>query len=323
MTDILRTTVILICSGLCGSSMGRAQTPTSRVPPQTPPGYVLGPDDQFVIRAMDVDELDGKAGRVDLRGYIDVPLLGNVKAAGLTVDQLEAEVTRRLRTYVREPRVTVTVSEYRSQPVSVLGAVNTSGVYNLTGRNTLEQVLSKAGGLRSDAGNTIKITRARERGPIPLPTAKSDPTGGFSTADVSVKSLLEAEDPRENIVIEPTDVISVPKAELVYVVGAVRRPGGFVLGERENMTVLEAVSMAEGLDRTSAAKRAKIIRRGTTNARAEISVNLEKILSGQSRDIPLLANDILFIPNSAAKSATLRGIEVAIQLGTGIAIFRR
>jgi polysaccharide export outer membrane protein len=296
--------------------------------PAVPAGsekYVLGPDDQITIRALEVDELDGKVARVDMLGYIDVPMLGRIKAAGLSVDQLEVELTGQLERYVRQPQVTVIVSEYHSQPVSVLGAVNSPGVYNLTGPNTLVQVLSKAGGLRNDAGNTINITRRREMGTIPLPSATIARSGEFSTAEVSLRGLLDAKDPENNIILKPTDVISVPKADLVYVVGAVHRSGGFVLSERENMTVLQAVSMAEGLEKTSAAKDAKIIRRGTSNDRAEIPVNLAKILSGKSPDVPLLANDILFIPNSAAKSAALRAVEAAIQTGSfvaGYAVFR-
>jgi polysaccharide biosynthesis/export protein len=322
ISALMRRAVVVVCFGTFISATISAQTLVGPAPTEHTAEYVLGPDDQIVVRALDVEEIDGRVARVDLHGYIDVPLLGKVKAGGLSVEQLEAELARQLRKYVQEPQVTVTVSEYRSQPVSVLGAVNSPGVYNLTGRNTLVEVLSKAGGLRNDAGNTIEITRGRAWGAIPLSSAKSDPSGEFSTAQVSVKSLLEARDPQENIMIEPTDVISVPRADLVYIVGAVHRPGGFVLNERENMTVLQAVSMAEGLEKTSAPRRAKIIRKGMTTDRAEIPVNLVKILSGKSPDVPLLANDILFVPISGAKTAAYRSIEAAIQVGTGIAIFR-
>ena len=293
-----------------------AQTPSSSPTPTSTEKYVLGPDDQITVRALEVEEIDGKTARVDLQGYIDLPLIGKIRAAGLSVDAVETELSNRLRKYVRDPQVSVTVSEYHSQPVSVLGAVNTPGVYNLTGPSTLEQVLSRAGGLRSDAGNTISITRRQALGPIPLTSAKSDTTGEFSTAQVNVKSLLEGRNPQDNITVMPTDIISVPRAELVYVVGAVHKPGGFVLNERESMTVLQALSMSEGLERTSAAKSARIIRSSTSSQRTEIPVNLSSILSGKSPDVPLLANDILFVPNSAGKSAALRALEAALQAGT-------
>jgi polysaccharide export outer membrane protein len=140
---------------------------------------------------------------------------------------------------------------------------------------------------------------------------------------VDVKSLLEAKNPRQNVLVKPGDVISVPRADLVYVVGAVRKPGGFVLSERSNMTVLEAVAMAEGMEKTAAPGRAKIIRGGTTTARVEIGVNLSKITSGKSADVPLLANDILIVPGSGAKVAFYRSMEAALQAGIGIAVYRR
>ena len=147
--------------------------------------------------------------------------------------------------------VTVSVFEFRSQPVSVLGAVNTPGVHQIRGRKTLFEVISEAGGLKNEAGNSIKITRRKEFGAIPLPGAGADPSGEFSVAEVSVKSVMEARNPQENIQIQPNDVISVPKAELVYVIGAVKRAGGFILSEREQISVLQALSMAEGLDRVA------------------------------------------------------------------------
>ncbi|MBV9303123.1 MAG: polysaccharide biosynthesis/export family protein [Acidobacteriaceae bacterium] len=289
--------------------------------------YVLGPDDQLVIRAVGVDEFDEKGStappRIDMRGYIDIPIMGKVKAAGLTVQQLEEEITEKLRKYVRDPQVTVTVAEFKSQPVSIVGSVLQPGVYHLTGQNTLVQVLSQSQGLAEDAGNKINITREQAQGPIPLPGATEDPSGKFYTATVNTKLLLDAKDPGANIKIMPNDVISVPKAEMVYVVGAVNKSGGFVLSERESISVLQAVSMAEGLERTSAASRAKIIRRSDSNQRVEIPTDLKKILAGQAPDQQLYANDILFVPTSGPKTASLRALEAAIQVGTGVAIYRR
>ena len=322
VVEFRRGVVHLLTVTACLVGLICAQVPESSIPSDS---YVLGPDDQITVRALEVEEIDGKTARVDLQGYIDLPLIGKVKAAGLSVGDVETTLSNRLRKYVREPQVSVTVSEYRSQPVSVLGAVNIPGVYILTGPSTLEQVLSRAGGLRSDAGNTISITRRQALGPIPLPSAKSDTTGEFSTAHVDVKSLLEARNPHDNITVKPTDIISVPRAELIYVVGEVHKPGGFVLNERESMTVLQALSMSEGLERTAAAKSAKIIRSSTSSQRTQIPVNLSSILSGKSPDVPLLANDILFVPNSSGKSAALRALEAALQAGTfasGYAIVR-
>jgi polysaccharide biosynthesis/export protein len=289
------------------------------IEPSSP--YVLGPDDEITVRAIDVDEIDGKTARVDRSGSVDLPLVGKLKASGLSVGQFEEELTKRLAKYVKEPRVSVTVSDYKSQPVSVLGAVNTPGVYNVTGPTTLAQVLSRAGGIRNDGGSTVNITRSSAWGPIPLASAKEDPSGNFSTADVSLKTLMDASNPRDNILVKPTDTITVPRADLVYVVGAVNKAGGFALTDRGNITVLQAVSLAEGLQKTSAPKNAKIVRGGTAGSKQEIKVNLAKILSGSSPDMPLLANDILFVPTSGAKAVSYRVLEAAVQTGTGIAIF--
>jgi polysaccharide export outer membrane protein len=286
--------------------------------------YVLGPDDQVVIKVLDVTEIDDKPVRVDMRGNINVPIAGRLQAAGLTVEQLEAALIEKLKTVLNDPQVTVTVAQYRSQPVSVLGSVRNPGVHQVQGRKTLFEILSLAGGLNPDAGHSIKITRKKTSGPLPLPTAVDDPTGEFRVAEVSVKSVMGAKNPQENILVLPNDVVSVPKAELVYIIGAVRKSGGFVLAEKERVSVLQALSLAEGLDRVAAPKNAKILRPvegGDT--RQEIAVNLSKIMSGQAQDVPMLANDILFVPNSKTKSAAIRGLEAAIQMGTGLVIYSR
>jgi len=288
------------------------------------PQYVLGPGDQILIRALDVDELSDKPVRMETNGLIKLPMVGRLRAGGLTVEQLESEIVKRLKTFVQEPQVSVAVTEYRSQPVSVLGAVAQPGVHQLQGRKTLFEVLSLAGGLRQDAGHSIMITRSKEQGPIPLENAKDDPTGRYSVASVGVKSVVEARNPRENILIMPNDVISVPRAEMVYVVGAVKKSGGFVLNERENITVLQALSLAEGADKSAATKQAKILRAAPgQSARLEIPVNLKQIMAGRAADVPMRAEDILFVPTSAARSASIRAADAAVQITTGLIIWRR
>jgi polysaccharide biosynthesis/export protein len=289
-----------------------------------PTTYTLGTDDQIVIRAVDVEEIDNKPVRIDTRGNINLPLVGHIEAAGLTTDELEKKIAERLKTYVNVPDVSVSVVDLRSQPISVLGSVQTPGVHQLQGQKSLFEVLSLAGGLRPDAGNLVKVSRHLEWGPIPLPTAANDSTDQFSVASVSVKSIMSASNPAENILIRPNDVVSVPKANMVYAIGAVRKPGGFVLGENESLSALQVLSLAEGLETSASAKNVKIMRNipGSGN-RAEIPVDLQKILTGKASDVSLLADDILFIPTSASKSAALRTLEAAIQVGTGIAIYRR
>ena len=259
-----------------------------------------------------------------MSGYLRLPMVGRIRAAGLTVEQLQAEIVSRLRQYIKEPDVAVDVTDFRSQPVSVIGAVKNPGVHQLQGRKTLIEILSLAGGLSDDAGYSIKITRSLDRGPIPLPSAAADPSGRFSVAQVSLKDLMEARNPAQNILIQPHDVISVPRADMVYVVGQVSRAGGFVLHENETISALQALSLAGGLDRTASPKNARILRSaGNAASRTEIAINLNKILQGRSPDVPMQPNDILFVPASGSKKVAVRALEAAIQVGTGIAIWRR
>jgi polysaccharide export outer membrane protein len=269
------------------------------------------------------EELGDDPYPIDLQGYLTLPRIGRVYAGGLTVEQLQIELTKRFREYLQEPAVTIAVAEYRSQPVSVLGAVGTPGVHQIRGQKTLFEVISEAGGIKTDAGNTITITRQIVNGPLPLPDAVTDPSGRYSVADLNIRAVMSARSPADNIPVKPYDVITVPKADLIYVIGAVKRAGGFPLQERANMTVLQALSLAEGLDKTASSKKAKILRGDDpTHARTEVPVDVKSILEGKSDDMPLLSNDILFIPSSQAKAATYRALEALIQTGTGIAIYR-
>src|SRR6185503_14123883 len=197
------------------------------------------------------------------------------------------------------------------------------GVHQLGGRRTLMEVLSLAGGIEENAGNAIRITRRTEMGPLPLPNVKLDTTGGFYVGEVDVRSLLEARNPASNIDVLPNDVITVPKGDLVYVIGAVRRPGGFILNQEKQMSVLQALSLAEGLDKLAKADSARILRPGAVGApRVEIRVDVKRILEGNARDITLDPNDILFVPDSKARSASMRALEAAVQMATGVAVWR-
>jgi polysaccharide export outer membrane protein len=286
--------------------------------------YILGPGDQITIRALEIDEISDKPVRIETSGFINLPMVGRLKASGLTVEQLETQLASRLKTFVQDPQVSVAISEFRSQPVSLLGSVSSPGVHQLQGRKNLFEVLSLAGGLKPDAGHSIKITRDKQYGPIPLPDAHDDSTGRYSVASVSVKSIIEASNPRENIPIMPNDVISVPRAEMVYVVGSVKKSGCFIHNDREKITVLQALSLAEGADNTAATKQAKILRTAPgQSTRLEIPVNLKEILAGKANDVPMGADDILFVPNSVARSASIRAAEMAIQITTGLVIWRR
>ena len=222
-------------------------------------GYVLGPDDQIVIHAIDAPEISDKPFLIGMNGNITLPLIGRVQAGGLTVEQLETELNTRLKKYMQDPQVSVTVAEFRSQPVSVFGAVTKPGVIQLRGRKTLYEVLSMAGGPTESAGSSLTVTRRRENGEIPLPGATIDPTGQFSTAELNVQEILEGKNPAANIEIKPNDTISVSEASsnMIYVVGDVEHGGAFTLGGRQSLSVLRALSLAGGLGRTAKPQKAQ------------------------------------------------------------------
>jgi polysaccharide export outer membrane protein len=285
--------------------------------------YLLGPDDQLEISGPELSEVSNKPVRIDGDGDIQMPLVGRVHVSGLTVQQSEQELNRVLSTYIRRPQVVVNVAEVRSQPVSVLGAVNTPGVHQVQGHKTLLEMLALAGGVRPDAGYSIRLTRELEWGCIPLPNAELDPSGRFSVAELNLRKIMEAQSPEENIQIFPHDVISVPKAEMVYVIGEVRRSGGFVLGEHQTISVLQALSLAEGLNGAADTRHARILRlKRDADQREELGVDVKGVLTGKKPDVPLHGDDILFIPGSTGKKAALRAIEAAIQTGTGLAVWR-
>lgn len=280
--------------------------------------YVLGVGDQISVWALLAEEISDRPIPIGPSGYVNFPLVGRVRVTGLTVESLEAELNKKLSVYIKDPQVTVTVTEYSSKPVSLIGAVNRPGVHQLQRPVTLVEALSLAGGLTDKAGPTVKITRRHEWGPLPLPGAVPDTTGGFSVAELYLSEIIEAKNPERNILVQPHDVITVPAADTVYIIGAVNKPGAFLLASRDNVSVLTALSMAGGLDnRIAAAKDVRVLRLVPDQPeRIEIAVNVKDILAGKTADQTLVADDILFVPDSRSKKITSRIIDTAIRMGT-------
>ena len=269
------------------------------------PAYRLGPGDVVDIAVFEVEELS-KPATVAPDGTVTLPLVGVVELSGLTTRQA-GERLRDLYAnhWIRNPQIAVAVREYHSQPVVVLGAVAKPGVYQLRGRRRLSDVLAVAEGLAPEAGSEITILRPRPPGPGQILTV--------ATRDLIV----------DNPWVEAGDTVRVSKAGIVYVVGEVERAGGFPLKDQEAITVLQALSLAGGLRPTAARQQARIIRTPTGGPREEIPVRVADILNGQAPDLALAPNDVLFIPHSQARRAAARAAEAAIQLATGVVIWRR
>jgi polysaccharide biosynthesis/export protein len=301
------------------TTLAPAQDKIERAP------YVLAPEDSIVVRVPVAEEFATERApyKIDNDGFINLPLLGRWKAAGLNLKQLEAELTQRLKTHYLNPQVSVSVAELHSQPVSILGAVNTPGLQRITGRETIVEGLSRAGGLRVDAGRTMTVTRGVEYGKIPLPGAKDDVTGKFSVIELNISSIISGEHAAENIALQPHDVVTVSRAPVIYVLGDVTKSGAFVLNERDNISALKALALAGGLGRNAAPSSARILRLDPERTlRREIPVNLPKIMKNKAEDLELKPEDILYIPDNLTKKIASRSIEAAIGIGSNIATWR-
>jgi polysaccharide export outer membrane protein len=292
---------------------------------QIPADYMLGPGDQVTVFVADLpDEFTNKTFRVDSMGDLSLPIVGRLHVVGFTSARLEKEISSQLLSTLTTPQVNVAIINFASQSVSVLGAVNTPGIRLLEGHRTLFEVLSESGGLRSDAGYVVNVTRELQSGNIPVKQAALDSSGTSYVASIKLKDLINNTNRSENITVLPGDTISVPKADLVYAIGSVTKSGGFLLNEHESLSALQVISLAEGLTKTAASDRAMIIRsiNGSTE-RTEIPVNLKQLMAGKGKDVQLQPNDILFVPNSAAKTASLRAIESLVTVATGMSVYGR
>jgi polysaccharide export outer membrane protein len=263
------------------------------------PNYVLGPTDQIQIKAPDVDEIDQKPFRIDGDGNINLPLVGRIHAAGMTLQELEVDLVRRLREYVREPTVFITPIQFRSAPVYFVGLFMRPGIYPLQGNRTLLEMLATVGPMQPTASRHITITRHEEYGPIPLPGAIVDPEKKVSTVEISLGSLSQNISPAENILMQPYDVVTVGRAELVYMNGEILRIGGLELGERESIPIMQAISQSGGFGINAKREKVRILRPiEGTNRRAVFYINAKDLFDGKGLDVPLLPGDIVYIPHS-------------------------
>ncbi len=301
-----------------------ASVPTPPPPPAAAdsPSYLLGPEDLLTVRVFAADDIPDKPVQIDNDGTLTLPMIGPVHAAGLTVEQLQANLVTAYKKYFKDPQVSVQVNEFHSQPVSVAGNVTTPGVVQLRGNRNLMEVISMAGGLRPDAGDTVQITRNLSEGPIPVADAFTDPTGKYSIARIDIRAVMNGKDPQGNITIKPHDVVTVPRARMIYVLGNVTKPGGFVLTDDESMSVSKAIALAGGWDKTAKLSDARVLRASGGAEREQIPANVSKIMHNKAPDIQMRPDDILFIPNSTGKMAGALGLSTAIGLGTGLAIWR-
>lgn len=308
--------------------------------------YRIGSHDLLEINVFEAPDLN-RSLRVSAGGEISMPLLGAVQSSGLTARELEGTLEVRLRQYMKDPHVGVFVTTVESHPVSVVGAVKKPGVFQIRGTKTVLEMLSMAEGLSDDAGDEVLVMRGAglhfgsdsnggsanpdvTASPAPqspsqtqMPSGAADDLSYNDTIKINLKDLLESGDQRFNVAVYPGDIVKVTRGGIIYVIGDVKKPGGFVLKTDQNMSVLKAIALAEGLNATAAKSRTKIIRTDEkTGQRFEFPIDLGKVLAGKTPDTPLKPADIVFIPNSSGKTMLYKGSEAAVATASGLIIWR-
>jgi polysaccharide biosynthesis/export protein len=302
----------VMAQGLLAQAASPSQKALSAAPNQAaePPGTPissnllrLGTGDLVEVSVYNVPELSTKA-RVSSEGDIYLPLVDYVRVGGLTADQAQAAIQQKLSDggFVKNPHVSVFVQEYASQGASVLGEVARPGIYPVMGQQRLFDVISAAGGFTEKAGQSITVThRNQPEKPVTVPLARN--------------AIDNAEG---NVPVYPGDTIVVRKGDVVYVVGEVGKPSGFLM-DGGHLTVLQVIALAGGTTRVAKLSGTRILRKSPTGI-TETTVALKKILEAKSPDVAMQADDILFVPTSAAKAAAGRTMDAVLQTASALSI---
>ncbi len=280
------------------SSMGKSSLSVISGPRQIVAGDLLN------VVVFDTPELSGQV-RVGEKGVAVLPLIGAVELNGLAPEQAQQVIAQRLRDgrFVKDPQVTVIVSEYASQAVTVIGEVAKPGAYPLVAGNRLFDILSQASGLSPVAGTRVKIIH-RDQMDKPVQLAVRDAKGQISDS---------------NVELLPGDTVIVERAGVIYVLGDVAKPGGYVM-DHEQITVLEAIALAQGTTKTSSLNKARLLRR-TASGVEQSKLPLKSILNAKVLDPILQAGDIVYVPGSLPKNAMQMGLQGILSSAAGSAIY--
>jgi polysaccharide biosynthesis/export protein len=327
----------------------RSMSASARVMPHD---YVIGNGDLLDLEVFDAKEFSREV-RVSQTGTIGIPLVPvRLHVAGLTEVQAEQKITEVLESngLVSHAEVSLSVKERKSKPITVVGAVAHPTVYQADRPVTLLEVLAEAGGVANDAGDTAIVSRPVQEVPADLleppaigpeeqvpaaasqaaapnapanSPARGDPPRLNTTITINLNELLESGEAANNIILQAGDIVTVPHSGIVYILGAVSKPGGFVLAnDRGQMTTLKVLALAGGLNSTAKRDHAVIVRKDNQGQQHEVAIDLKKVLERRAEDVQLQPGDILYVPDSAARKAVLRTVELGIALGTGVALYR-
>jgi len=265
--------------------------------------YSIGPDDLLEISVFEVPELKTTV-RVSSGGYIKLPLGDAIRAKGLTVSELESLIAVRLKKYCNEPTVTIFIKEHRSQQISVLGYVKAPGIFYVSGQKSLLDLLSLAGGLTAEGADICIVQR----------TSAADQDGNRHVENIAVdiNELLTNGRAELNIPVISGDIIHVPKSGVFFVDGAVASPGLFPL--KGKVSLVQALSMAKGLNYEAARGDIKIYRDNGSQERELIAADYNAILDGKNQDIDLKDKDIIIVEKNGVKSF-IKGIATTLNFG--------
>ncbi len=285
--------------------------------------YQVGPEDQLAIAIFGQDNLNRDL-RVNGQGQIAMPLVGEVKVAGLTPSQIEKRLEELYDAhFLVNPQITVTVKEFRHQRVAVTGAVAKPGSYEIIGPRTLLEVLSLAGGFSNvattpgQAGDVVDVIR-HQNAPDLATSMKTGADKPFSpkteTMVIDLRRLVSGQSPELNIPVRNGDVIHVPFAGTAYVLGGVRKPGNIAV--KENLTVAQAVAMAGGVDPILGTNSITVMRFDEQGKPISINTNLNSIIARNDEDLPIKDNDVVVVNESTLKK-TLFIIRQLIPIPSG------
>lgn len=310
MTNRFASAVVAGMLLLAGSIAGFGQQqPVSAPPAHAPVALTIGSGDLVDVVMYDAPELSGKF-RVDEKGDMDMPLLGLVHVEGLNVEQAEKLIEARyVAAEILRPegaQATIFIEEYATQGITVSGEVKNPGVYPALGVRMLNDVLTAAGGVTNLASSKVIITH-RDKPNDPL-SVEYNPE--------ALKPILPT------VQILPGDTIMVPRAGVVYVAGNVQKPGGYVLDGRSPLTMEEAMALAGGGGHAAKLSKVQVVRTLDDNRKEMIIVAVDKIYQGKAPDLALMDGDIVYVPTSTGKLATLQAIQSALGIGTSIAVYK-
>lgn len=282
------------------------------------PGQKIGPNDLIAVSVYDSPELT-RTARLTADGLLRLPMLKEpLKASGLLPSDVEVLIADALKRdgILVDPVVTVTIVEYSSRPINVVGAVKRPITFQATGNVTLLEAIGRAEGLAENAGPSILISRADD----------SNPLQKNLVARMDVRDLIDKAKPELNIPLYGGEEIRVPEAKKIFVAGNVKKPGGILVKEGKPITVLQALAMSEGLT-PYYKKTIFILRPNEDGPKREIPIELPKILDRKSEDVELQPEDILYVPDNNRKRVTIAILDKATSFSlatiSGVLIWRQ